>query len=808
MIEKDEKYGADAEDTNPQRATALRTTVSTPYGDGTFLRRMSSSSDGTARVVVQLSFGRLYCHEPSSPLPPSFSSSDKPCTSTKEGGGASSNSSNVDDDVNSRSSNASSTMMDMQVAYHALETMRKCNVQVAASSPSLGTDENVVDPFVLDKCCTACLMDSICSNKNNKKHSSASNILKNAAANLNFSGIAVPSPPLSMVPPCLRHHFERNNGASGGDGEVAGDDDDDIDETKDDESMSENKHNNDGKRRSQNNNNNSSNYRHLPSGIPCLACGTPVCRRHSSTARRFRGSSATTAVCLDCEPLLDVESVVHRLTYLSLDHRRAFVNRLLDCYDRLLLLLGCFEPVLDGLACHLVQNEEQERSKDKSAYCQFEEIAHALVDWILPVTSSGVGSSGSCTHSHGFMSTALADWILALYTLTETILCVTGTALTRAHILRMEHAHNEEWKPSRLHVAVADQREKAPWNRRRNSSSCDRVGTFITDGRRQDLMHPNASTSTTSVLFGGLFKSNAASSSAEKAVALRKLRADLSTFPSTSSVAEGCQVVLTSLADHEHALKAKAISRFLSALHELSCFEQSATTFLASQCERHDESESSTGYDYDDLYCSGTYGTSAAAASALSPNEIDDSSSSSFSKNMSLIDRIELYRMRRQRRESSTSSVSSSASASSVLSDIVADPIFPATDDESPRVGGGRTSGYLVHTLEKRTRNCHRSHREHSVTSSTAMIFSDVFSSSSSSLAASSSCSSSISYGDDCDVAPVAATTTTTKKKNKRHYGTSLLRRIALHKQREEKKRGAGNVVVDAALASSSIEHL
>jgi hypothetical protein len=88
--------------------------------------------------------------------------------------------------------------------------------------------------------------------------------------------------------------------------------------------------------------------------LPCLTCGVPVCANHRST--EFGKQSIS--ICSDCAHLFSLEYIVtHIITEgASLEERQATMNRMLEVYDRALIVLKYSAQYIDSVASSLEQN--------------------------------------------------------------------------------------------------------------------------------------------------------------------------------------------------------------------------------------------------------------------------------------------------------------------------------------------------------------------------------------------------------------------------------------------------------------------
>ena len=90
---------------------------------------------------------------------------------------------------------------------------------------------------------------------------------------------------------------------------------------------------------------------------PCLICATLTCPRHRSESFQKEGI----IICDECSHLFSLDFIVDcvMLTDNPLEHRKRQVNRLIDVYDRALLLLKYAAQYIDGVACSLERNTKR-----------------------------------------------------------------------------------------------------------------------------------------------------------------------------------------------------------------------------------------------------------------------------------------------------------------------------------------------------------------------------------------------------------------------------------------------------------------
>jgi len=82
---------------------------------------------------------------------------------------------------------------------------------------------------------------------------------------------------------------------------------------------------------------------------PCLVCSSPACRKHSSAS--FRNDNIT--ICLSCEEILSLDFVIDVLTSSTEEQRISKIDRIIDAYDRTLILLHYSKQFMLDLATKL-----------------------------------------------------------------------------------------------------------------------------------------------------------------------------------------------------------------------------------------------------------------------------------------------------------------------------------------------------------------------------------------------------------------------------------------------------------------------
>ena len=87
---------------------------------------------------------------------------------------------------------------------------------------------------------------------------------------------------------------------------------------------------------------------------PCLICASPSCKTHTSS--NFRKDGIT--LCLTCEKMFELNFIVDCVSESDPAIRSKHVDRMIDCYDRCLLLLKYSSRFIEPIAKSLEQSKE------------------------------------------------------------------------------------------------------------------------------------------------------------------------------------------------------------------------------------------------------------------------------------------------------------------------------------------------------------------------------------------------------------------------------------------------------------------
>jgi hypothetical protein len=174
---------------------------------------------------------------------------------------------------------------------------------------------------------------------------------------------------------------------------------------------------------------------------PCLICGTPICRSHASASFRKEGI----AMCLSCEGLFGISYVTQILTCTDPRQRRIYIDKMIELYDRTVLLLR-YSTLHSEDICMILRKSTERKNKVGigsssagivsgvlglvSAATIFTPIGPPLLIASLlfgggataAQTGTELRNSSLCSEPH-----RLADRIIALHGICWNILRVTGT---------------------------------------------------------------------------------------------------------------------------------------------------------------------------------------------------------------------------------------------------------------------------------------------------------------------------------------------------------------------------------------------
>jgi hypothetical protein len=176
--------------------------------------------------------------------------------------------------------------------------------------------------------------------------------------------------------------------------------------------------------------------------LPCLICGTPTCPKHGSAS--FRKENII--MCLNCEELFGLSYVVQILTCPEPKLRRQYIDKMIELYDRTILLLRFITTVQFDHICTVLQQSTIRKNKVGigsssagivsgvlgivSAATIFTPIGPPLLIASLVFggsataaqTGSHLRNSSVCSEQH-----RIADRVIALHGICWNILRVTGT---------------------------------------------------------------------------------------------------------------------------------------------------------------------------------------------------------------------------------------------------------------------------------------------------------------------------------------------------------------------------------------------
>jgi len=100
------------------------------------------------------------------------------------------------------------------------------------------------------------------------------------------------------------------------------------------------------------------NFARRRAALPCLVCAAPVCSNHSCP--EFRKDKVT--ICGECSPLFSVDFIFDIVFNDDKEHRRACIDKVVDSYDRAVLIIKYSSQFIDDIAKALRDNTTRDNS--------------------------------------------------------------------------------------------------------------------------------------------------------------------------------------------------------------------------------------------------------------------------------------------------------------------------------------------------------------------------------------------------------------------------------------------------------------
>ena len=432
------------------------------------------------------------------------------------------------------------------------------------------------------------------------------------------------------------------------------------------------------------------------SGSPCVLCGAPACNQHSS--KTFRQQKIT--ICKECEHLFTLDFVA---TFLSnAADRRNHLDRLIDAYDRALLLLKFSMQYVDDVVDALL------KSKIRKNRVGLGSSATGMVSGVLGVAAAAsiltpagpplllasllfgggatVVQTGSDVHQYYMEPTRLAERILALHGIVHALLGVAATlrdALARDIVredyylddkLGLASRQTDMVEPdSSLLVGMTAGRytaagiefgtvlsaTEAGTLAGRNARFFSKAGTGLGGAVRVVQVAGGALSAATLLLeahsMTNTIQQMQAGNPCEKAESLKDVQAELPSLPATTAFDVECENYL------------KLINR-----RQREMTEDEAVKLLLARKEDVDSEDGTLILQEED--CEEPLGA---------PESKDIPRPSSSSMSSSLLERIELYKAQEQRSDVNTTEIPDSSS----------------TDGMPPLTDGSESTGSLLERI-------------------------------------------------------------------------------------------------------------
>jgi len=223
---------------------------------------------------------------------------------------------------------------------------------------------------------------------------------------------------------------------------------------------------------------------------PCLLCGQHTCKKHSSKPF-LRGSKTT--ICMSCAPLLSLDFIVDCVSEdgESQKHREN-INRMVDIYDRVMLILKYSAQYIDEVATQLeISSKRNDRfgigGASSGLASGIAGVAAAaaiftpagpplLIASLLFGGTAQACYTGSKTVNYYSSPRRLASKIIAYYNLCKSVLlvtCILRDALLNNHIDLENYAEN---------IVCGVHNRQGSWDETCNTTTADREDDSFSEG--------------------------------------------------------------------------------------------------------------------------------------------------------------------------------------------------------------------------------------------------------------------------------------------------------------------------------------
>jgi len=470
---------------------------------------------------------------------------------------------------------------------------------------------------------------------------------------------------------------------------------------------------------------------------PCLICGHPVCRQHQSKAFR---QQASITLCQHCEGLFELDFVVDILSAPTSKERRQNCDRLLDIYDRALLLLQYSSQFIPDICASLEQGTKtQNRVGLGSSGAGILSGVLGIVSAVTILTPAGpplliasllFGGSATAVQTgtevrlHLSEPNQLANKLLAMHSICWNILkvidCFRDTVL-RDHLQTQDPLYDSSNStPASSQQASIAAITDSPAGRKKRRSK--KKKTVVTGASTVATLGLKRATSTFSIEAGraataaetagrnARFFSRGSTAAArtfrlarfaggslaaatlvlearslsqtlqamkaghpcEKAELLRRIPMELQHLPRTPDLDAECGRYLETLTQRQRCLTETEVQRLL--LEHVEILQRAQELALLQQQQQNGDSDYS---ESEALSSSEAYSDFVGTRHRISNNNGMDESENSCNRDLdysetstsSLIDRIHRYKVRESSKKNSSSSRNSSSSSSSDCDD-------------------------------------------------------------------------------------------------------------------------------------------
>lgn len=348
---------------------------------------------------------------------------------------------------------------------------------------------------------------------------------------------------------------------------------------------------------------------------PCLVCAMSVCKSHSSPSFR---KSENIIMCAQCESLFGMDYLVRTLTSKSKDERSEQIEKLMEKYDRVLLLLQYSEQFIDKTA-EALKNATAAQNRVGLGSCGAGILSGVLgfasavaiftpagpplliASLLFGGSATAVSTCSDVVHKYISEPNKLADRILAVHGVCRNILRVIATlrdAIVRDHMNTTMYTKTDSHRDLLLlaestyqqkleiyPVAAASTAARVMGSSITGAAAVNAAETTVMAGRGARIAARGSSATATAgvLLFAQIAGGTLAAATlvleakcmsetilnilagdpCEKADRLLQVKSDIADLPSTNELQEECDRYLETLTRRQRVMTEDEVAKLL-----------------------------------------------------------------------------------------------------------------------------------------------------------------------------------------------------------------------------------------------------